>query len=899
MGNSQLVVALSHSGRSLTSHLRKVGVEAVSEETLADPEIAVDIICHDARTCDDDDACTALGKLLKAHPGAELLVVIEQHKGLHLPVLPSSHSLHVLTTEELNAGELVCIFGSPSLRKKLNHEPSEQKVLSSLNSVTSQLSNERLQEQVMQNALSEIMSITSADFAAFYKPEGLGQTMVPMLTEGRPLVWPGGRYFDSSNLIASACSSKLMHKAEYVQDVGLDQNECRELAQECVVPLIGNNGLLGVVQVAFQYPWSQFEQVCEELQQFTTIASVALQNESLLNQAQLELERTKAASELSNYLHATSDLEEIQQRISCWLLDHMDAESAAVVLIDQQQQVVGCKRYKSGATGPELVDFAEIRYLSQTVFQESIDRKELTVLPRGVKDPRESDGMYRLREQQGLGAVLCFPLMEQSDVCGLVIVQRHNRSADFTEKEISLLHTLCNQLSVSIHRESLLSEVAYKAYNDPVTQLPNRHYFEKCLKEKLSGMNPIADRLALLLLDLDQFKAVNETRGHEVGDRLLGMLAERLQKHVRSDDSLARFAGDEFVVLVQEVDGINTPVEVANRLLTAFEEPFYIDGGVVRLCAWVGVSIYPEHGKISEDLLKHASIAKQAAKERQLKEVTVFDEQLASVYRRRIEISGQLQDALYENQFELLYQPKVCMHSHRVIGVEALLRWNHPELGVVSPADFVPVAEKSGLITRIGSWVINEACRQSALWKLQGLSDLSMAVNIAAQQFAADDFVDETLKCAARFNLDPSALELEVTESVVMRDIDVVAKKLLSLRQANIKVAIDDFGTGYSSLCYLQDLPLDVLKIDRSFVMRLENNSDSTVAHSIAALAHSLGLATVAEGVETEQQLAKVCELNVDMVQGYYYSKPQRAEDIPAQVQRIGRTENSVGITLP
>jgi len=346
--------------------------------------------------------------------------------------------------------------------------------------------------------------------------------------------------------------------------------------------------------------------------------------------------------------------------------------------------------------------------------------------------------------------------------------------------------------------------------------------------------------------------------------------------------------GDEFVIIVPDVRTPDTAVAIAERLRKSLHMKYEIDGATVQKTVSMGVCLFPDEVNSTQDLLKNADIAMCQAKDNGRGEIQLFSQDLHDKFQARVQLEADLRVAVDKEQFELFYQPKVNSQTGRVDGVEALIRWNHPERGQVSPFHFIPMAETCGLITPIGTWVLREACRQTAEWHRMGYRELQVAVNVSAEQFVADDFTDLVFNSLTDCGLEPASLELEVTESVGMKDMSLVVDTLNTLRNSDISIAIDDFGTDYSSLQYLEDLPLDCLKIDRAFVLKLEkSDKGKSLANTIVLMARSFNLKTVAEGVESEEQLQKVLELGCDYVQGYYYSRPVTASELPATIDRI------------
>ncbi|MBX2839362.1 MAG: bifunctional diguanylate cyclase/phosphodiesterase [Gammaproteobacteria bacterium] len=420
-----------------------------------------------------------------------------------------------------------------------------------------------------------------------------------------------------------------------------------------------------------------------------------------------------------------------------------------------------------------------------------------------------------------------------------------------------------------------------QAHQDELTGLSNRRRFSIDIRQALDSARAADDQMALLIIDLDRFKHINDSMGHAVGDRLLQSVASRLKEVCAESDYVARLGGDEFSVLKECTSAVEVAA-LAETIRQNLANPFYIDGGILQIGGSIGTSLYPVDALTSEDLMKSADLAMYCAKKQGRNKIVQYDTELALEYEYRVSTEADLQTALREKQFELYFQPKFNLTHQMVDSVEALLRWHHPERGLVPPDKFIPIAEECGLLPAIGGWVLDEACRQAASWLQEQKLPLRIAVNVSAEQFLQPGFVLGVLRCLKRHNLPPQYLELEVTESVVMADIEIVAGSLKVLQQAGIKIALDDFGTGYSSLSYLQDLPLDTLKIDKSFIQKLVtgNAQHESITETITELASTLGLDTVAEGVETDDQLSHVANMGISSVQGYFYSKPVCADDV-------------------
>ncbi len=434
----------------------------------------------------------------------------------------------------------------------------------------------------------------------------------------------------------------------------------------------------------------------------------------------------------------------------------------------------------------------------------------------------------------------------------------------------------------------LTRAIQHIAYHDSLTNLANRHHFESVLKTAVDNAHHTNVHCAVLLIDLDRFKSINDTYGHSIGDELLKKISDRIKAQCEPHGTAARLGGDEFAVLLKQVESYQSTIDSARELTKCIKEEVEINGVKLTVDSSIGISVFPDNGKSANELLKSADIAMYNAKTAGNENVCQYDESMLSDYDQRVQTELDLQVAIREQQFELNYQPQIRLSNGHVSCVEALIRWNHPGRGLVSPAEFIPIAEEAGMLAELGSWVLDEACRQLSQMHAQGFSDLRMAVNISPQQFNQINFYEGIIDTLTRHNLKLHFLELEVTESIVMKDIDRVVKILQKLRASNIKIAVDDFGTGYSSLQYLQDLPLDILKIDKVFIDTMsETDPTKSVANSVVQLGRAFDLETIAEGVETEEQLTELIGLGVEYIQGYYYSKPVAGTELPEIIREI------------
>ena len=448
------------------------------------------------------------------------------------------------------------------------------------------------------------------------------------------------------------------------------------------------------------------------------------------------------------------------------------------------------------------------------------------------------------------------------------------------KNELGLWINTANQLLSSIERNTHLRREAESSLQrmsqyDFLTGLPNRKQLQEQLDQILSDAGRAQHRVAVLCVGLDDFKGINEQFSYQTGDQLLLLLSDRLRSHSGRLGALARLGGDQFALIQADIEQPYEAAELAQTILDDLEQPFVLEHQEVRLRATIGITLFPEDGDNTEKLLQKAEQTMTLAKSRSRNRYQFYIASIDSEMRRRRELEKSLRDALSNNELHLVYQPQIDYSDHRVIGVEALLRWQHPQHGFVSPDIFIPLAEQNGTIVAIGEWVLDQACKQLREWHDQGFIDLRMAVNLSSVQLHHAELPRIVNNLLQVYRLPPRSLELEVTETGLMEDITTAAQHLLSLRRSGALIAIDDFGTGYSSLSYLKSLPLDKIKIDKSFVQDLlEDEDDATIVRAIIQLAKSLGMQVIAEGVETIEQEAYIVAQGCNEGQGYLYSKP-------------------------
>jgi diguanylate cyclase (GGDEF)-like protein len=433
-----------------------------------------------------------------------------------------------------------------------------------------------------------------------------------------------------------------------------------------------------------------------------------------------------------------------------------------------------------------------------------------------------------------------------------------------------------------LHQVFTHAAAEYRAQHDSLTGVCNRLLFEDRLQRALVQADRTNSAVSVMFLDLDRFKDINDSLGHAVGNDLLKAVVKRLQGCLREHDTLARFGGDEFTFLIPDSgrkDG--HVVDFAERLLDRFEDPFSVGGRQLTVKASIGVAVSPWDGADADTLLKHADTAMYQAKAAGRNTYQVFDSAMSARARLRFALEDSLRAAVESDRLAVHYQPKLDMATGDIVGVEALARWRHPSLGFIPPWAFIPLAEETSLVATLGEWVLDVACKQAQGWQEQGLPAIPVAVNLSPRQFAHQPVVEMVTRVLKQTGLDPALLELEVTESVLMERVDEVVASLNELRALGVRCSIDDFGTGYSALTYLAEMPIDAIKIDRSFIQRIDGEaSGNSIVGAVIALAHSLDLIVVAEGVETDEQLQFLDSHGCDQVQGFRFSPPVPAAEI-------------------
>ncbi|WP_122368627.1 putative bifunctional diguanylate cyclase/phosphodiesterase, partial [Pseudomonas amygdali] len=457
----------------------------------------------------------------------------------------------------------------------------------------------------------------------------------------------------------------------------------------------------------------------------------------------------------------------------------------------------------------------------------------------------------------------------------------------FTREDVSYLQTLANLLAAALERYNAKKKLIYLAENDSLTHLPNRWFLSNYLREIISRKTSVPDAVSVIFIDLDRFKAVNDTMGHSVGDQLLIQAGRRLKECIDENSVVARLGGDEFsIVVTHHVYSESLIKTLANHVVEALGKPFNLGGQDVFVSASVGIANYPFDGRDTGVILKNADTAMYHAKKSGRNNYKFYNATMNESLVRRLQTETLLRGALDRDEFILHFQPKVSLTDGRISGLEALLRWNHPEQGMVSPAEFIPILEDTGLIIPVGEWVIRNVCETIKSWEENNVRQVPIAINLSVRQLQVKGLAETIKHIVEGYGINPALLEFELTESMLMIDPESAVNILRDIKSYGISLSVDDFGTGYSSLAYLKRFPLDALKIDRAFIKDItSNHEDAAITRAVIVLAHELGLKVIAEGVETVDQLALLVTYGCDQMQGYLFSKPVIIEECASMIK--------------
>jgi diguanylate cyclase (GGDEF)-like protein len=497
--------------------------------------------------------------------------------------------------------------------------------------------------------------------------------------------------------------------------------------------------------------------------------------------------------------------------------------------------------------------------------------------------------------ENNLQSVVSQPIIQDGVGMGF-IGMASDKPVSWSEDQVSTLSVLSNILADSASRLAAENEIEFMAYHDHLTRLPNRLLFSDRTEQAISLASRNATMIGVIFLDLDSFKNVNDTFGHRFGDELIREVSEKLVTRVRKSDTVSRFGGDEFLIMLNNMGSRHDIIQVTDSIMQLFDNPVHLNGQELYITASAGIAVYPLDGETTDVLIKNADIAMYNAKDKGMNQYMFCSEDMKEDILYKAQLTNHLYHVLDRSELKVYFQPQVSLQTKQIVGAEALLRWFHPEFGLVSPGTFIPLAEKSGVINKIGEWVLRETCRQARLWHDMGLPPIRMAVNISANQLRNPRFAELVEQILAEYQLAPEYLELEVTESVAIREPAYIVALLNQLKNIGVQLSIDDFGTEYSSLSRLKQLPADRIKIDMQFVQGIDKSEkDRAISKVIINLAKSLHIKVIAEGVENKEQLSYLDEKLCDEVQGFFYYKPMPPVELEMILIRMKESELSAG----
>jgi diguanylate cyclase (GGDEF)-like protein len=586
-------------------------------------------------------------------------------------------------------------------------------------------------------------------------------------------------------------------------------------------------------------------------------------------------------SKIQNSIVSRRDLQEVLNAIVTGAKDLLGDETVGLRLIDPEdpEQLL---LVASAGVKPEIVQALYRSPLGRGAGGQAAAEGRMIVVEDYAGDNKNLPAFAA----DGIRAALAIPVHEHGDVVGSIVVATHQAGRTYSQVEREILTAFAEHASLALTDAKTVSDAIHQALHDGLTDLPNRQLLIDRLEHAQARAERAGTRVAVLFVDLDTFKNVNDTFGHAVGDILLREAARRLLGCIRAADTAARFGGDEFVVLLEDVEEARV-TQVADRILETMNDPFEVEGRELYIGASIGIAI---GGRVNDDLLRNADLALYRAKARGRGQKQVFEPQMHVAMVERVELEGALATALREQELVLHYQPIFELATAQLVGTEALIRWEHPSRGLLLPGEFIPIAEESRLMAPLGRWVLAEALAQADRWQRDYSfgSELTMTVNFSTAQFNDPTMVEDVERTLAASEVDPRRVVIELTETAFLRDPESVTEKMRDLKDLKIRLAVDDFGTGNASLRHLATFPVDILKVDRSFVARIGFDPRQTaIAGSIIGLGDDLGLTVIGEGIETDDQVARLLALGCGFGQGFRLARPASPEDLRPLLERM------------
>lgn len=614
-------------------------------------------------------------------------------------------------------------------------------------------------------------------------------------------------------------------------------------------------------------------------------------NRTLEEQVKERTHQILLASEISATLVRAQDLRSLLQSCTESIVKYLDAAFARVWVYDEAKTVLELKASAGMYThidgGHQFIPVGHLKIGSIA------QSREPHLTNSVIGDPQVNNQAWA--EKEGMVAFAGYPLIVDGRLVGVMAMFSKNILEDTV---MTSLASVADKIALGIERKKSEEKVHILSFYDSLTQLPNRDFFYEFIKKAISYAERYRMTMAIVFIDLDNFSRINKSLGPQLGDECLKIVSHRLKGSLRRSDPVfnattagsvaARMGGDLFALLLHDVDDINKINQVLKRIVKTLSRVCKLDSHEVYLSVSIGIALFPDDGKDVDVLLKNAETALGYAKHKKSHAFGFYSDTMNKTSIEYLDLEANLHKAIKSKEFRLYYQPKIELPTEKIKGVEALIRWPKKDGTIVSPGDFIPLAESTGLIIPMGNLVLEEACRQAKEWQDNGMRPFSVAVNVSGLQFGQNDFVNTVLNAISKSGIDPGCLEIEITETAIMINPDKAIGYLNELKQTGVRISLDDFGTGYSSLSYLQKLPLDSLKIDMSFIRNVVNNpKDAMIVKAMIAMAHHLNLKVIAEGVEDDKQLAFLRGIDCDQVQGYYYSPPVPAEQMNELLKRL------------
>jgi diguanylate cyclase (GGDEF)-like protein len=667
-----------------------------------------------------------------------------------------------------------------------------------------------------------------------------------------------------------------------------------------MLPLVVDEGVSGLMEIEYSLESREFSSLDVQLAQtFTLYAAIAIQNSKLLSETQRQLYEQTVLHKAGVALSSALDLNVVMSQISKQMCTSIGATSAYVCDYYADTGVTSViGEYISDEAG-EMEANSDIGVSYDNVEPEFIERLEKGLHDISHHDAREITENERAHMQKyGAQSILYIPLKVKEQLIGFVEIWETRRKRDFTEKEISLCQAISHQAAIALdnahlfenaqkeiaERKRIEEKLYFDATHDDLTGLANRSVFQERLGQACKQLpDGLVRSLAVLFLDFDRFKVVNDSLGHSFGDQLLIESTRRIQNCLRPTDLLSRLSGDEFAILLEEISHLEDATRIADRIQEVFTQPFIIKDRRVFISTSIGILFDQALNQRPEDLIRDADIAMYQAKVAGKARYAVFEPDLRSEAMTRLEMESDLRQAIEKQEMAVFYQPIFALHSNRLVGFEALVRWLHPTQGLILPGKFIPLAEETGWIAKIDLWVLNEACNQMVAWGKSYIHDppLTISVNLSGQTLSRSGLINDIQSVLDCCGLPPTQLNLEITERAIMQQTNPMVNLLSRLQQMGVKIYIDDFGIGYSSLSYLHSFPLDAIKIDRSFISSMQDNDMSSgLVNTIIKLAHTLNMSVVAEGVETNNQRSSLKSMQCEEAQGFHFAKPMEVNKI-------------------